>query len=239
MRRIRRLRVRWVVAAAGLAVAIFVTGGTASPPQEPDLSNVQTANTRAVGYAPASKLSKELVQTAVAQGATQLENPTALISFYGYENDTVSAGDPTKPQMVPTSGVNTEAQKAEPDENQYLSFRQALNGARPRLLLRQEIPVPGPRGRDVRQRREAGLHHADQPRRGHQAPGHAARHAGLERRSAADDRRRRLGSLGRAPHLHHRERKRPDLCGDAELSRRPSPTSRERSVAAATKASCR
>ena len=131
VRKIRRLRVRWVVAAAGLAVAVFVTGVTASPPQEPDLSNVQTANTRAVGYAPASKLSKELVQTAVAQGSTQLENPTALIGFYGYENDTVSATDPTKPQMVPTSGVNTEAQKTEPDENQYLSFRQALDGPDP------------------------------------------------------------------------------------------------------------
>jgi len=43
----------------------------------------------------------------------------------------VSAGDPTKPQMVPTQGVNNEAQKTEPDENTYLSFKNALHGADP------------------------------------------------------------------------------------------------------------
>ncbi len=67
----------------------------------------------------------------VAQGATPLENPTSFIGFYGYENDVVSAGDPTKPQMVPTQGVATEAQKTEPDENTHLSFKNALHGADP------------------------------------------------------------------------------------------------------------
>ncbi len=131
MRRIRKLRMRWLVPAVGLVVAAFVTGVTASPPHGPNFANVDSANTRAVGYAPASKLSQGLGQIAVAQGSTQLENTTSLIGFYGYENDVVSAGDPTKPQMVPTSGVSNEAQKTEPDENTYLKFRYSLDGADP------------------------------------------------------------------------------------------------------------
>ena len=129
MRRMRKLRMRWVVVTVGLAVAAFVTSVTASGPHEPDLSNVAAANTKSDGYAPSSKLSAELAGQVVAQGATPLENPTSLIGFYGYENDVVGAGDPTKPQMVPTQSVNNEAQKTEPDENTYLSFKHALRGA--------------------------------------------------------------------------------------------------------------
>ena len=132
MRRIGKLRLRLVlIGTAGLAVVAFVAATSASPPHEPDLSNVASANTKAAGYAPSSKLSVELAGQVVAQGATQLENPTSLTGFYGYQNDVVSAGDPTKPQMVPTQGVNTEAQKTEPDENTYLSFKHALHGADP------------------------------------------------------------------------------------------------------------
>ena len=132
MRRIRKLRLRLVLAGtAGLAVVAFVAATSASPPHEPDLSGVASANTKAAGYAPSSKLSVELANEVVAQGSTLVENPTSLISTYGYENDVVSAGDPTKPQMVPTQGVNNEAQKTEPDENTYLSFKHALSGADP------------------------------------------------------------------------------------------------------------
>ena len=132
MRRIRKLRLRLVLAGtAGLAVVAFVAATSASPPHEPDLSNVATANTKAAGYAPADKFSVEITGQVVAQGATLVENPTSLISTYGYENDVVSADDPTKPQMVPTAGVNDEAQKTEPDENTYLSFKHALHGADP------------------------------------------------------------------------------------------------------------
>ena len=150
MRRIRTLRVRWVVAAAGLVTVAFVGGVNASPPHGPNFENVATANTRAVGYAPTSKLSTGLGQIAVAQGSTQLENPTGLIGFYGYENDVVSAGDPTKPQMVATVGVANEAQKTEPDKNTYLVFRHSLDGSRPGLLLRHALPLPGPRERSQR-----------------------------------------------------------------------------------------
>jgi len=132
VRRIRKLRLRLVLAGtAGLAVVAFVAATSASPPHEPDLSGVASANTKAAGYAPSSKLSVELANEVVAQGSTLVENPTSLISTYGYENDVVSAGDPTKPQMVPTQGVNNEAQKTEPDENTYLSFKHALSGADP------------------------------------------------------------------------------------------------------------
>src|SRR5262245_22306842 len=121
--RIRRLRLRLVLAGvAGLAVVAFVAATSASPPHEPDLTSVPSANTRAVGYAPSSKFSVELAGQVVAQGATPLENPTSFIGFYGYENDVTVAGDPTTPQMVPTPGVATEAQKTEPDENTYLAF---------------------------------------------------------------------------------------------------------------------
>jgi hypothetical protein len=132
MRRTRKLRLRLVLAGtAGLAVVAFVAATSASPPHEPDLTSVASANTRAVGYAPSSKFSVELAGQVVAQGATPLENATSLIGFYGYENDVVSAGDPTKPQMVPTQGVANEAQKTEPDENTYLSFKDALLGPDP------------------------------------------------------------------------------------------------------------
>ena len=71
MRRIRKLRLRLVLAGtAGLAVVAFVAATSASPPHEPDLTSVASANTRAVGYAPASKFSVELAGQVVAQGAT-------------------------------------------------------------------------------------------------------------------------------------------------------------------------
>ena len=43
---------------------------------------------------PASRLSAELTQIAVAQGATPLENPQGIVTNYGYENDVSS---PTTP----------------------------------------------------------------------------------------------------------------------------------------------
>src|SRR5215510_7951870 len=135
VRRIRKLRLRLILAGtAGLAVVAFVAATSASPPHEPDLSNVASANTKAVGYAPASKLSKELATVVVAQGSTALENPAGIITHYGYENDVSSPGDPTKPQMVPTAGPvsnMTEAQKTEPDKNTYLVFRHGLHGPDP------------------------------------------------------------------------------------------------------------
>ena len=113
-------------AAVTAAVAVLATTVTAAPHGAPDLTNVQTANTKSDGYAPASKLSPELIQTAVAQGSTRLENPSALTSYYGYYNDTLNAAG--QPQMLPTPTTPTEAQKSEPDKNTYLVFNR-LAGA--------------------------------------------------------------------------------------------------------------
>jgi hypothetical protein len=93
---------------------------TASPHDGPNLTDVQTANTKSEGYSPATKLSPELFETVVAQGSTKLENPSSLSSYYGYFNDVLnSAGEP---QMLPTPASNTEAAKSEPDKNTYLVF---------------------------------------------------------------------------------------------------------------------
>ena len=131
MRRIRKLRMRWLVPAVGPVVAAFVTGVTRLATARPELRERGFCEHESGRLRAASKLSQGLGQIAVAQGSTQLENTTSLIGFYGYENDVVSAGDPTKPQMVPTSGVSNEAQKTEPDENTYLKFRYSLDGADP------------------------------------------------------------------------------------------------------------
>jgi hypothetical protein len=100
----------------------------AAPPSSPSLTGVVSANTRSDGYSPASKLSPQLSQTVVADGATPLENPSALTSYYGYDNDLLNAFG--QPQMVPTpTSPGAEAHKTEPDKNTYLVFKHGLEGA--------------------------------------------------------------------------------------------------------------
>jgi hypothetical protein len=113
------------------AAAVSVGVGGASGPDSPQLTNVASANTRSIGYAPASKLSVELQQVAVAQGSTKLENPQGIVTNYGYENDVSSADNAAVPQMVPAGAAQTEAQKTEPDKNTYLVFKHGLSGADP------------------------------------------------------------------------------------------------------------
>ena len=119
-----------LVAGAIAIGAAAPVSGVASPPSWPSLSSVPNANTRSDGYAPASKLSPELTQTAVVQGATRLENPSPLTSYYGYDNDVLGLGG--QPLMVPTpASPASEAKKSEPDENTYLVFKHGLDGAEP------------------------------------------------------------------------------------------------------------
>jgi hypothetical protein len=66
-----------------------------------------------------------------AQGGTRLENPSGIVTDYGYENDVPATDDATRPQVIPTPSSNTEAQKTEPDKNTCLVFRQGLKGADP------------------------------------------------------------------------------------------------------------
>ncbi|HEX5592538.1 MAG TPA: hypothetical protein VFX35_04215 [Solirubrobacterales bacterium] len=110
--------------------AVMAVAAGASPSLDPLFTSVPKANTRSDGYAPASKLSPELYQVAVAQGSTRLENGSPLTSYYGYNNDVLnSAGEP---QMLPTpSNPGTEAHKTEPDKNTYLVFKKGLAGADP------------------------------------------------------------------------------------------------------------
>lgn len=117
-------------AALLLIAAVLVVTAAASPPSGPALTGVPAANTRSAGYAPSDVLSPELRQIAVSQGSTKLENPSALTSFYGYNNDVLNeAGQPV---MVPTpSSGGKEAHKTEPDENTYLVFKKGLSGADP------------------------------------------------------------------------------------------------------------
>src|SRR5262245_16928172 len=119
-----------IALAAGAAFAagvVFVAVGSASPSTA--LTNVPAANTKSDGFAPASRLSVQLSQMAVAQGSTKLENTSGLTSYYGYDNDSLnSAGEPV---MVPTATNTTEAHKTEPDKNTYLAFKNGLTGADP------------------------------------------------------------------------------------------------------------
>src|SRR5580765_8407188 len=117
--------------AAALAAAAFVAAGGAASSSDPQLTGVSSANTRASGYAPASRLSAELSQIVLAQGSTTLENPSGIVTNYGYENDVPSPTDPTVPLMVPSPPGTTEAQKTEPDKNTYLVFGDSLKGADP------------------------------------------------------------------------------------------------------------
>ena len=111
-----------VVTASACLTAVV----TASPPSRPDLTGVPAANTKSDGYAPASVLSPELRQVVLAQGSTKLENPSALTSFYGYDNDVVNSAG--APQMLPTPTTANEAHKTEPDKNTYLVLRRGVHG---------------------------------------------------------------------------------------------------------------
>src|SRR5436190_8206346 len=144
--RIKRYASVAVIALA--AGAVVLATGSAAPPNGPALTNVSSANTKSPGYAPASKLSPELAQVVVAQGATKVENPTAQVSYYGYDNDLLNGAG--EPQMLPTPAVMNEAHKTEPDKNTYLVFPNGLSGADPSydygthfLFQGHEAGVPG------------------------------------------------------------------------------------------------
>jgi hypothetical protein len=117
MRRSRKqLAIAGVLAVVGVVVAAVAVAGPAN-----DLTGVP-ANSKSAGYAPASILSPELTQIAVAQGSTKVENPTADVAYYGYDNDVL--GPDGQPLMVPTPAQPaTEAHKTEPDKNTYSSSR--------------------------------------------------------------------------------------------------------------------
>jgi hypothetical protein len=111
--RSRNSRLLGVCSATAIGAAFYAAVSLAGPN---GLTNVPAANTKSQGFSPASVLSPELQQTAVAQGSTKVENPSAAVSYYGYDNDTLNAAG--EPIMVGSSATgNTEAHKTEPDKN--------------------------------------------------------------------------------------------------------------------------
>jgi hypothetical protein len=65
----KRTRPLIAFAAVAAGISALAVAGSAAPPGGPHLSDVSTPNTKAVGVAPASKLSTELRQIAQAQGS--------------------------------------------------------------------------------------------------------------------------------------------------------------------------
>jgi hypothetical protein len=119
-------KTKLIAAAAVVPVAVGVAIAVAAPPS--NFADVPTANTKSQGYSPANMLSAGLAEIAVAQGSTKVENPSAPVSYYGYDNDTLSlSGDPIMVASAATG--NTEAHKTEPDKNTYLVFGRGLKGA--------------------------------------------------------------------------------------------------------------
>ena len=100
-----------------LAIMTGLSVGYTQAQTRAPLSNVPAANPATAGFIAPNILSQELEQIVWANGATKLENPTALIGFYGYNNDGLHMAIPGAVQV---SGGTIEASKTEPDKNTYL-----------------------------------------------------------------------------------------------------------------------
>src|SRR5213592_1816266 len=112
---------RWWIGTASVAVAATVGAvAAAGPSSSSDFTNVQSANTKTVGFAAPNILSPELQEVVWAQGSYKLDGGTAAIPYYGY----LGNGPP-----VPAPNTNAEASKTEPDKNTYLVFERGLHGA--------------------------------------------------------------------------------------------------------------
>jgi hypothetical protein len=80
------------------------------------VTSVSAPNSKAVGVPAPNVLSPELIETIVAEGSRNLENPGEQ-SYYGYAND----GPPVPaPGDLPSAVHKVEATKTEPDKNTYL-----------------------------------------------------------------------------------------------------------------------
>jgi hypothetical protein len=112
------------VGATALAVAGLVVLGPSSAEAHSTvpLGPVAAANAKVAGVVAPNVLSPQLRETAVAQGAIPVENPTDWATHYGYNGDG---------PMVPLPGTTVEATKTEPDKNTYLVLH-GQHGADPR-----------------------------------------------------------------------------------------------------------
>ena len=202
-RRKRTAALTGLAAACSVAIVVAATGSAWSN-DGPDLSNVATANTKSVGYAPASKLSPELAQIVGGAGLDEAREPERARSrYYGYDNDVAQRGrraadGPHRRRARPRRT------KTEPDKNTYLVFKHGLHGADPNYDYGTHFLFQGHEASAC----ASGLHHAHQPRRRRCAPRDAAGDQGRERRPDRDDRRLDLGPVRPAAALHDGERRR-------------------------------
>ena len=128
-----RLRVLIAFAVAAAGISALTVAGSAAPPtgHRCPTYRLRTRKRSALPRRRSSPPSCGRSPRPRDRLSSRTPNPAALTSFYGYQNDVVSADDPTKPQVVPTLGVPNEAQKTEPDKNTYLVFEKSLAGADP------------------------------------------------------------------------------------------------------------
>ena len=101
--------------AATLAVSAVVDASS------PTWTAVPSAQTTATGIAQPNALPPELANITLVQGSNAIENPSGLVTRYGYYNDGPS---------VPAPGTLTEGSKSEPDKNTYLVMK-GLTGSDP------------------------------------------------------------------------------------------------------------
>jgi len=136
---------KWIKAA--LPVMFLGSALSAGNNNNSALTNVPAANPKVPGVAPANILSPELIEVVVGQGSMRMENTSALTSYYGYDNDVLSA-PPDFPRMLPATGAvpspaaKIEATKTEADKNTYLILRQQ-DGADPRYNYGQHFLFQG------------------------------------------------------------------------------------------------
>jgi hypothetical protein len=103
------------------AVAALAAAALSVQAAPPGLSPVDAANPKSPGIASPNILSKQLMETVLAQGSWTLENPTATIGYYGYLTNGPMV---PAPNAVQSPGHNVEASKTEPDKNTYLVLGQ-------------------------------------------------------------------------------------------------------------------
>jgi hypothetical protein len=100
-----------------MLAALLAASVLAAPP---GLTSVPAANPKVAGNAAPNILSPELTEAIVSQGSYKLENPSALTSSYGYDNDGPML---PAPGATPSAAARIEATKTEPDKNTYLVLR--------------------------------------------------------------------------------------------------------------------
>ena len=210
MRRSKRTAVVAVLTAVGaVAIGALATGATPFGGGL-GLTDVPTANTRSAGFAPASKLSPELAQVAVAQGSTKVENPTrrCRTTATTTTSSTRRASRRWCRRRLCRRGPQDRAGQEHLPRLQERPLRR-----RPELRLRHALPLPGPRGR------VNGAGYITRINLDADAAHRVTLLATTDATGApiADDRRLDLGPVGPAAPLHDGEPDRTDLLGHAGL----------------------